>query len=227
MFETDRPYGYNQGQAAAGARAQEGALLLARVCFLTIGAVLCTMLGAAVTWVYPSPVLVIGGLIGMFIMLFVCQAVARRFPINLLALAVFAGLEGLAMGAALRIYAGLNSGPMIVVQAATLAIVIFAMVGTLGFTSTRSYAHWLPWLFGGLILLIVAGIILWFVRSPGAHWLYSVGGCVLFIAFIFVDFTRIRHDYRADDYIPATISVYLDLINLFWFILRLLSSRRD
>jgi FtsH-binding integral membrane protein len=49
---------------------------------------------------------------------------------------------------------------------------------------------------------------------------------VLFTAFTFVDFTRIRHNYSSEDYIPATINVYLDLLNLFLFILRLLSAGR-
>jgi FtsH-binding integral membrane protein len=221
MYDRD----FNPQYSTVRDRATESALLLSRVSFLTIAAVICTALGAAITWAYPNPIVSIGALIGGFIMIFVCNRVAHNFPINLVALAVFAGLEGLFLGPVLMVYAKIN-GPLIIVQAATISVVIFAMVGTLGYTSARSYAHWLPWLLGGLFVLILGGIVLMFVQSSGGYWLYSVGGALLFVAFTFVDFTRIRHDYSAEDYIPATLAVYLDLINLFLFILRLL-SRRD
>lgn len=204
-----------------------GATLLSRVCFLTIAAVACTALGASVLWVFPNPALWMTGLIGSFIMLFVCGAVARRFPVNLVCLGLFAFLEGLAITPILMRYARLENGPLIIVQAAALSVIIFAMVGTLGYTSTKSYAHWLPWMLGALFALIAVGLIFWFVTaSPAMYWLYSAAGALLFIGFVFVDFNRIRHKFGPEDYIPATMEVYLDLINLFLFILRLLGGSR-
>lgn len=205
----------------------ESATLLSRVCFLTIAAVAFTAAGAGIFWATPSSGLWLTGILGSFAMLFVCNAVSHRYPLNLLCLAVFALLEGLAISPILMRYANIN-GPLVVIQAAAISVAIFAMVGTLGYTSTRSYAHWIPWLIGALFALIIAGLIFCFVTvSPGMYWLYSAGGAVLFTLFVFVDFTRIRHDYGADDYIPATMEVYLDLINLFLFILRLLGRSRD
>lgn len=214
MFERD--------YTASRTRAQDSGLLLARVSFLTVGAVICTAIGAQVS--AAQPVLMLPALVGMFVMLFVCRAVAEKFPWNIAALAVFAGLEGMVMGPALVRYAAVN-GPGIIVQAAALTVVIFGVVGLLGYTSTRSYAHWLPWMLGALLLLLVGGIVLWFVSSPMMSWLYAAGGAALFIAFTFADFTRIRHEYGPDDYAHATLEIYLDLINLFWFILRLLGGR--
>lgn len=203
----------------------ESATLLSRVCFLTIGAVMCTALGAGIFWMMPSMGLWLVGIIGSLIMLFVCNAVSHRFPLNLACLAVFATLEGIAITPLLIRYARID-GPLVIVQAAALSVVIFAMVGTLGYTSQKSYAHWVPWLIGALFAMIIVSLIFMFVAaSPAMYWLYSAAGAVLFTVFIFVDFTRIRHDYGADEYIPATIHVYLDLINLFLFILRLLGGR--
>jgi FtsH-binding integral membrane protein len=217
---------YNYGYGATQDRASESGVLLYRVCFLTIAAVICTALGASVLWAYPNPGLWIVGLIGSFAMLFVCQAVRRTYPANLLCLAVFAFLEGIAITPLLMRYARID-GPLVVVQAAALSVIIFLAVGTLGYTSQRSYAHWIPWMLGGLFALIGVGLLFWFfTASPAMYWLYAAGGTVLFTAFVFVDFTRIRHNFGADDYIPATMEVYLDLINLFLFILRLLGGSR-
>jgi FtsH-binding integral membrane protein len=218
---------YTTGYDLTRDRETESAALLSRVCFLTIAAVICTALGSSVLWVFPSTGLWMVGLIGSFAMLFVCNAVARKFPINLACLAAFAFLEGLAITPILMRYAKLDNGPLVIIQAAALSVIIFAMVGTLGYTSTKSYAHWLPWMLGGLFALILVGLLFWFVTaSPAMYWLYSAGGTLLFIGFVFVDFNRIRHKFGADDYIPATMEVYLDLINLFLFILRLLGGSR-
>ena len=187
-----------------------------------------TVFGAGFTLLLPLATLMpafLVAVVGSFIMLFVCRAVANRFPVNLAALSVFGFLEGMVMGPALMVYAHVN-GPVVIAEAALLAVAIFAMVGTLGYTSTKSYAHWLPWLIGGLFILIIGGILLMFVSSAAGNWLYSVAGALLFIAFTFVDFTRIRNDYGPNDYIVATMQVYLDLINLFWFVLRLLGGGR-
>ncbi len=218
----DRDYSRGYG----GLAAMEAPLLLSRVCFLTIFAVLLTAGGAALTWTVDAGLWRLVGFVGSLVMLFVCRAVAHKFPLNIAALAVFALMEGALIGPIVSMYAKLN-GPMIVVQAAMLSVAIFAMVGTLGYTSARSYANWVPWLTGALFLLIIASIILWFVTSAMANWIFSVAGAVLFTAFIFVDFTRIRHNYSAEDYIQATIEVYLDLINLFLFVLRLIGGRRS
>jgi protein lifeguard len=216
---------YDREYSPVGVRTNEGALLLSRVCYLTMLAVAFTALGSTMLWVFPNTGLWIVALIGTFAMLFVCNAVKDKFPLNIACLSLFAFLEGMLIAPLLVQYANLN-GPMIIVQAAVLAIVIFAMVGTLGYTSTRSYAHWLPWLMGSLFALIIVGIIFWFVTaSPMVHWLYAVAGCLIFVVFTFVDFTRIRHDYSPDDYIPATMHVYLDLINIFLFLLQLLGGR--
>ena len=223
-------YQYNTAEKVApayNARVANG-LLLSRVSFLTLGMVLCTALGAFLFSLFPSPALLIPAVIATFVMIFVCQAVSQKFPLNLLALAVFAGLEGMVLSPLLMYYAHLH-GPMIIIQAAMLSATIFAMVGTLGYTSTRSYAHWIPWLIGALFLMLLVGLVGMFLAfTPGMNWLFAVFGMVLFTAFTFVDFTRIRHDYGPEDYVPATMQVYLDLILMFQYVLMLLggSDRR-
>lgn len=231
MYPRGYRYSSQEEFAPAAAGREASALLLSRVSFLTVGMLFCTALGAWLFALMPSTGLFWIAAIATFVMVFVCQAVARRFPLNLAMLALFAGLEGMVLAPLLLFYARLPGGPMIIVQAALLSAVIFGMVGTLGWTSSRSYAHWIPWLIGGLFLLILVGVIGAFVSlSPGVNLLFTVAGAALFIVFTFVDFTRIRHDYGPEDYVPATMQVYLDLILLFQYILMLLGGndrRRD
>ena len=71
---------------------------------------------------------------------------------------------------------------------------------------------------------IGVGLLAWFVpgmQSAPIQLLYSVGIVVLFTGFLFYDFSNIRLHYRLDDYVIASIRLYLDFVNLFWAVLRI------
>ncbi len=77
----------------------------------------------------------------------------------------------------------------------------------------------------GLIALIVVGVVGIFVHfSAGAHLLYSVVGAALFVGFTLYDFSNIKHRFGPNDYVMATVSLYLDFLNLFLFLLQILMS---
>ena len=69
------------------------------------------------------------------------------------------------------------------------------------------------------------GLLAWLVpgmASAPIQLAYSGGIVVLFTGFLFYDFSNIRLRYRLDDYVIASIQLYLDFVNLFWAILRIL-----
>ncbi len=57
--------------------------------------------------------------------------------------------------------------------------------------------------------------------------LYSLCGCALFCGFIVYDTQRITTIYGYDDYLLAAIDLYLDIVNLFLYILSLMSRSRN
>ena len=57
------------------------------------------------------------------------------------------------------------------------------------------------------------------------HFLYSACGALLFVGFILYDTSNILRNLSYDDYIIGAIQLYLDILNLFLYILQLLSSR--
>lgn len=78
-------------------------------------------------------------------------------------------------------------------------------------------------LFAGLWILLVWGLLAWmFGLQPG--WIYSVGGSVLFCGYILYDTWRLSQTYGYEDYLLAAIDLYLDILNLFLYILRLVSE---
>jgi FtsH-binding integral membrane protein len=64
--------------------------------------------------------------------------------------------------------------------------------------------------------------------SPALEFMIAAGGAVLFSIFIVVDLHLLMHKLSPEEYILATINIYLDIINLFLHILRLIqATRRD
>ena len=61
-----------------------------------------------------------------------------------------------------------------------------------------------------------------FVRSSFIHLGLSIGGAVLFSLFIIYDTNLIMKRMDAEDYVMGVITLYLDIINLFMKILKIL-----
>jgi FtsH-binding integral membrane protein len=80
----------------------------------------------------------------------------------------------------------------------------------------------------GLVVLIVAMIINAFVASVGAYLWLSAVGVLLFSGLLVFDTWRLFRsgEFGPDDYVFAAVRIYLDLINLFMFILSLLGGGR-
>ena len=80
----------------------------------------------------------------------------------------------------------------------------------------------------GLIILVVGGLLNFFIfKSSAGSFLFSCAGVFLFSGFILYDTSNILRNYPTDEYISATLSLYLDIFNLFLAILRILGYTRD
>ena len=77
----------------------------------------------------------------------------------------------------------------------------------------------------GLLALIVAGIVLIFVRIPAAYTAYAIVGLVIFGLYTVVDFNRLRRAGR-EEAIPLAAGIFLDILNVFLLFLRLFASSR-
>jgi FtsH-binding integral membrane protein len=102
-----------------------------------------------------------------------------------------------------------------------------------------------PWLFGGLLALgrscailhpeppskslaVMTGFVGAFIPfSSTLNLIYAIGGTLLFSGYIVYDTYLINRRLSPDEYILGAISLYLDFINLFLNILRLLSNMQD
>lgn len=141
---------------------------------------------------------------------------------------VYAASLGLVLGLIVQVYTGASVGTAFLSAAA-----MFGGAAIYGATTKRSLAALGGILFMGLIGLVVAMVLNLFLQSNAATWVISLFGVVLFTALTAYDVQRIQ----TGDVAAATgslekgavigaLRLYLDFINLFLFLLRLMGGRR-
>ena len=75
-----------------------------------------------------------------------------------------------------------------------------------------------------LLALMLASIVLIFVRIPAAYTLWSLAGLAIFGLYTVIDFNRLRRAGR-EEAIPLAAGIFLDVLNIFLLFLRLFSRR--
>lgn len=111
-------------------------------------------------------------------------------------------------------------------EAAGATAAFVAGLGSIGYATRRDLSGWARTLFWALLGLIVLGIVLIFVSIPQANIIYAVAGLVIFGAFTILDFNRLRHS-RPVAAVPIAASIFLDIFNVFLFLLQLFGGERE
>ena len=172
-----------------------------------------------------------------FFMLMIAQ-IALVFAIGLgikkmsatLALALFfvyAASLGITIGLIVMAYTETS-----VVTAFVSASAIFAAAAIYGAVTKRSLVGIGPLLFVGLIGIIVASVLNLFLVNDSLAWIISIIGVVIFTALTAYDVQRIQNGDLAvatgsmeKGAVIAALSLYLDFINIFLFLLRIFGGR--
>lgn len=218
-----QPYNpYAAGQSVSAANT-----LIQRVSYLLCTALLVT---AGTAWwassLQLSPALFLPLMLGTFACVFGLSFTRSNPALSLVLMYGLSILEGLLMGPLLGMIAhGYPYGAAVIGEAALLSAVIVAGLGTYVWVSGKDFGGIGKFLIFALIGLVVVGLIRFFVAfSPGVNLIYAIGGAVIFAGFTLYDFSNIKFRYGPNDYVLATVALYLDFINLFWFLVQILLS---
>ena len=174
---------------------------------------------------------------GSFFLLFIAQlvlvvvisAAITRISASfaLLLFFVYAASLGITIG---LIVASYTTGS--VVTAFLSSSAMFGAAAVYGSVTKRSLAGMGSFLFMGLIGLMVAMLLNLFLQSSTVTWIVSIVGVVLFTALTAYDVQRIQSGDLAAQTgsmekaaVVGALRLYLDFINLFLFMLRLLGGR--
>jgi len=147
----------------------------------------------------------------------------KSYPTNLLFLAGFTGLEAYAISVIVSFYHS-----KIVLQAVLLTAGIFVALTLFACQTKYDFTSWMPYLFGGLWALILFGFMAaFFPGNSKVELAYSGIAALIFSGYILVDTQLVMRHYHVEEEIAAAISLYLDIINLFLAILRILNSQQN
>ncbi|ROH99569.1 Bax inhibitor-1/YccA family protein [Chryseobacterium daecheongense] len=126
----------------------------------------------------------------------------------------------------LYIAVGYSGGGTMIFQAAMLTIAMFAGLSAVAFTSKKDFSFLRNIIIiGGFISigLIVAGAIFGFNLGL---W-FSVGMVILASASILYETNKLKDTYTTGQYVGASLQLFASIMLLFWYILRILMSRRS
>jgi modulator of FtsH protease len=162
--------------------------------------------------------------IAAFVVLMIMNFAARRSTTAAVVLLVIFGvLMGVASAPTLVWYA--TTDPAILWQAGGATALFVGAFGSFGYLTQRDLSAWRRISFIGLIVLLLAGIVLIFVHIPHASLIYAVLGLVIFAGLTAADFQRLRRSQGLDSAPLIAASIFLDVLNVFWFFLRIFGSR--
>jgi uncharacterized protein len=141
---------------------------------------------------------------------------------------VYAALNGVWLSGIVHAYTDASLARAFLVTAGT-----FAAMSLYGYTTKRDLTAIGSFLFMGLIGLLLAMVVNFFLASPAVDFAISVIGVLIFTGLTAWDTQKIKEMYRAGDpdavsgrkAVMGALSLYLDFINLFLFLLRFLGNR--
>lgn len=143
----------------------------------------------------------------------------------------YSALMGLSLAPVFLAYTGASVVRVFLITAAT-----FGALSLYGYTTKKDLTGWGSFLFMGLIGLIIASVVNIFMQSSGLYYALSYIGVFIFAGLTAYDTQNMKSLYFAnsslnDDMtsrgaIAGALSLYLDFINMFLYLLRLLGDRR-
>ncbi|WP_282182465.1 Bax inhibitor-1/YccA family protein [Aliiroseovarius marinus] len=143
----------------------------------------------------------------------------------------FSAVMGVSLAYIFVIFTGVS-----IAQTFLVTAIAFAGLSLYGYTTKRDLGPMGAFLIMGLIGIIVASIVNIFIGSSMIHFAISVIGVLIFAGLTAYDTQKIKTDYIAHAHamdsewlaksaIMGALSLYLDFINLFMFLLQFLGNR--
>ena len=222
MFGSSR-YQYQQYGATPYEGVQAGSLIskvMGLLAFSFLFAFIGTYVGTlVVTTIATFWIVALGGLAVLFILNFNINTRG----LNLFLLFLFTLLEGISLAPLIALYLGAGAG-VILAEAFFLTAVTSLALAVYAWITKRNFNRLGGILFMGVILLIVAMLIGIFFQSTIFSLLISILGVGIFSAYVLYYVQQAKN--LADtmpNAIGLTVSLFITLLNLFLFILRILS----
>jgi uncharacterized protein len=140
----------------------------------------------------------------------------------------YAALMGVSISFIFAVYTGTSIAKTFFITAAT-----FGALSLYGYTTKKSLAGWGTFLFMGLVGLMIASIVNIFLKSDAMSFVISAAGVLIFAGLTAYDTQKLKEMYFEGDAAETlskkitmgALTLYMDFINLFMYLLRFLGNR--
>ncbi|OAF64067.1 Transmembrane BAX inhibitor motif-containing protein 4 [Intoshia linei] len=153
-----------------------------------------------------------------------CSDLRRKFPINVILLGVFTFFESIILGTISSFY---DTNIVLIAMGVTAALVVALTIFAIQTKVTYDFTTW-----GSALIIITIGLLIFglfsiIFQNEVLNLLYSVSGAVLFSFWLIYDTQMMlggKHKYSLspEEYIFAALSLYVDIVQLFMFIMSLM-----
>ncbi|KAK4477983.1 hypothetical protein RD792_017248 [Penstemon davidsonii] len=158
-----------------------------------------------------------------FILLWPLHVYQQRHPLNFIFLGLFTASLSLTVGVSCA-----NTEGTIVLEALILtSAVVSALTGYTFWAAKKGkdFSYLGPILFTSLFVLLLTGFIqIFFPFGSTSVAIYSAISAIIFSGYIVYDTDNLIKRFTYDEYIWASVTLYLDVLNLFLTILRMLKQ---
>jgi len=207
------------------------------VAYLTYSAAVVTNAAGQITGLTPFGQAVLGGPLMIVLLLGTLGLVffisfrihTLQYTTAMALFMIYAGLLGVTLAPIFLVYTGASVTRVFFISAAS-----FGALSLYGYTTQRDLSAMGSFMVMGLFGIIIASLVNIFLKSSGLDWAISVIGVGVFAGLTAWDTQRIKEMYDSMDddgtlgrkAIMGALSLYLDFINLFLMLLRLVGDRR-
>ena len=147
----------------------------------------------------------------------------QSYPSNLLFLSGFTLMEAYSISVCVSFFDSTT-----VLLAVVITAGIFVFLTAFACQTKYDFTSWMPYLGGMLWGLILTSFVYAFLpHTSTSELVYGGVAALVFSGYILVDTQLVMRKFHVEEEIAAAISLYLDILNLFLAILRILNSQSD
>lgn len=173
-----------------------------------------------------------GLIIGQLGLVIVLSAAIQRLQASTATLLFFlySALTGLTLSVIFLAYTRASIASTFFVTAGTFGVMSFY-----GYTTQRDLTSWGSFLFMGLIGIILASVVNIFLHNETVYWVVTYAGILIFVGLTAYDTQTLKQmavrgfadeETERKSAVMGALRLYLDFINLFLMLLRIMGNRR-
>jgi len=184
-------------------------------------------------WIFGNSLIFFGLIIAELGLVFWLSAAINRLQYSTASAMffIYSALNGLTLSVIFLTYTEASIASTFFVTAGT-----FGAMSFYGYTTKRDLTSWGSFFFMGLIGIILASVVNIFLNSPMIYWVVTYAGILIFVGLTAYDTQKLKEMAQAGfadaetegrSAVMGALVLYLDFINLFLMLLRIMGSRRD